>query len=204
MPAACAPRSRRSSGPRPSPCWPASFPSPGGSRARRVNEQEAETATGTLSSVLQAAGSTEDDTSGIAAAAALADSLREAGAHVRGAAKAVEEGTLRRAVAKARKQLHEDLDGLLSVVSGADEATDDWRRERKSVLADLRREVDTKLDRLERVGAWLEQVAPRLQLAGRVLHHLLPRAHDLVPRGTVTFTDTVGHTYGPFAVSLAH
>ena len=135
----------------------------------RIAPREGETEADKLSSVLQAAGSSEDDTSGIAAAASLADSLRDAASHARGAAKAVEEGTLRRAVADARKQLNQDLDALRAIVSNADEAGEEWRREHESVLADLTAEVETKLDRLERLGAWLERIVPRLQLAGRAL-----------------------------------
>ena len=154
----------------------------------KVSQKEAKSASVTLTSVLQSAGSGSDDL-GIAAAASLGDSLRDAAAHAQGAAKAVEQGKLRQVVAEAHKQLHEDLDGLRGVVSRAEEASEDWLRDRKGELGELTAEVEAKLERLERIGAWLEQLLPRLQLVGRALsaaEKARTLENQLDPQGQVT------------------
>ena len=101
--------------------------------------------------------------------AALAASLHEAVPHVRGAARAVEEGRIEQAIAVARRLFEADFEALQGVIDGAAEAPAPWLGDRRTELAELREEVREKLERVERTRRLLAGLLPNVQTVARAL-----------------------------------
>ncbi|HKT44251.1 MAG TPA: hypothetical protein VJQ85_05575 [Gaiellaceae bacterium] len=114
-------------------------------------------------------------------AAALTQSLREAVDYVEGAARTVREGTLESVLREARATLEADLDTLRSIHEGADEATEEWRAERRAEHAALTEEVREKLEKVERIRGVLLRILPNLQAVTRALG-VVQRVHALEGR----------------------
>jgi hypothetical protein len=135
-------------------------------------------------------------------AAAVADSVRDAVRHVESAAKAVEEGKLQQVLAEMRKTLEADLDRLREVHEGAHEAPAEWREARKAEHAALSEEVQTKLERVERIRGILGLILPHLQAVTRTLsavqkivaldHRLEPQAAAGVQAASLTVISGLG------------
>jgi hypothetical protein len=153
-------------------------------------------------------------------AAALADSVRDAVRHVESAAKAVKEGKLEQVLAEMRKTLQADLDRLREVHEAAHEAPAEWREERKAEHAALREEVQTKLERVERIRGVLGLILPHLQAVARTLsavqkivaldHRLEPQAAAGVQAASLTVISGLGSLWdaafapGPSAAAPAY
>ncbi len=101
--------------------------------------------------------------------AALAASLHEAVQHVRGAARAVEEGRIEQVITEARRLLETDLEALQGVIDASAEAPGAWLGERRKELAELREEVREKLERIEHTRRLLAGLLPHIQTAARAL-----------------------------------
>jgi hypothetical protein len=133
---------------------------------------------------------TSGELSGSEGALAVADigsaalALRETVEHVEGAARAIRSGKLEQALAESRAMLETDLETLARVIEQADEAGDDWLRERRREHGELTAEVRDKLERVERIRRLLGLILPHLETVGRSLataerfvqveRHLLP------------------------------
>jgi hypothetical protein len=102
-------------------------------------------------------------------AASLAASLHATVEHVRGAARAVEEGKLEQVLAQARLQLERDLGELETMLAAAGDAPAEWRAARRSELEALTEEVREKLERLEKTRRALAALLPHLQTVTRAV-----------------------------------
>lgn len=102
-------------------------------------------------------------------AASLAASLHATVEHVRGAARAVEEGKLEQVLAQARLQLERDLDELGAVLTAAGDAPAEWKTARRAEFEALTEEVREKLERLEKTRRALAVLLPHLQTVTRAV-----------------------------------
>lgn len=117
-------------------------------------------------------------------AGSLAESFRDAVAHVENAARSVAKGKLEEVLAESRKLLEGDLEALAAVITGAAGAEEAWLHERRTEHGELTEEVREKLDRVERTRRVLGFLLPHLQAIARSLataEKALSLEHKLFP-----------------------
>ena len=110
----------------------------------------AELATTDLIRVLSATGELSGSAGELLAAdvVSLGVAMRETVEHVEGATRALRNGKLEQVLAEARARLESDLENLRRVIDQADDAGEDWLRERRREHDELSEEVRAKLERV--------------------------------------------------------
>jgi hypothetical protein len=91
-------------------------------------------------------------------------------------------------LAEARATLESDLEALRRVIDQADEAGEDWLRDRRREHDELGDEVREKLDRIERIRRVLGLILPHLEAVARSLataERFVQVEHRLLPEHAV-------------------
>jgi hypothetical protein len=119
----------------------------------------------------------------------LAVALRETVEHVEGAARAIRSGKLEQVLAESRATLVADLETLGRMIEQADQAGEDWLRDRRREHDELTEEVRDKLERIERIRRLLGLILPHLETVGRSLataERFVQVEHRLLPEHAVS------------------